>query len=118
MAANILYFVFFAGVFALMMRFGCGAHVMGHRAKHENSPLNGPSDATENESAIHGGQETDPVCRMIINKGQGKSAVWEDHAYYFCSPACRDKFETNPVRYTQFETSGPTLPKEFYGPRS
>lgn len=32
-----LYFLMWAGAFALMMRYGCGAHVMGHRHKHEGS---------------------------------------------------------------------------------
>jgi hypothetical protein len=31
----LLYLLFFAGFFFLMMRFGCGAHVMGH-GQHGN----------------------------------------------------------------------------------
>ena len=105
MAANILYFVFFAGLFALMMRFGCGAHVMGHRGKQDDSSLNEPHNRVANISAIPGAQDTDPVCGMSVYKTQAKSAVYKGHAYYFCSPSCRDKFEINPILYIQ---PGPT----------
>ena len=97
MAGNILYFVVFAGMFALMMRFGCGAHVMGHRAKREDSSLNEPRDAAGNISPIQGGKGTDPVCGMSVNQAQAKSAVYQGHAYYFCSQACREKFEADPM---------------------
>lgn len=115
MAANILYFVIFAGMFALMMRFGCGAHVMGHRGKHENSSSNRTRDAAENIGPNQSSHETDPVCGMSVNNAQAKSAVYDGQAYYFCSPACRDKFETNPVSYIKSEATGATLQKESHG---
>ena len=31
---DILYYVFWAGLFIVMMRFGCGAHIMGHSHHH------------------------------------------------------------------------------------
>ena len=31
---NILYLLLWAGVFFFMMRFGCGAHIMGHGHHH------------------------------------------------------------------------------------
>ncbi len=35
---SIVFYLFWAAVFALMMRFGCGAHVMGHRHTHPEPP--------------------------------------------------------------------------------
>ena len=29
----LIYFLLIAALFAVMMRFGCGAHVLGHRSK-------------------------------------------------------------------------------------
>jgi hypothetical protein len=34
---TVLYFLFWAGLFFVMMRFGCGAHVMGHM-HHRDGP--------------------------------------------------------------------------------
>ena len=39
---SILYFLFWAGLFVVLMRFGCGAHVMGHGHHHDDSPSDGP----------------------------------------------------------------------------
>ena len=108
MTANILYFVFFAGLFALMMRFGCGAHVMGHRGKQDDSSLNEPHDRVANISANPRAQGTDPVCGMSVHQTQAKSAVYKGHAYYFCSPSRRDKFEINPVGYIPPGTTAAT----------
>jgi hypothetical protein len=34
---NIWYYLLWAGLFFVMMRFGCGAHVMGHGHHHDGS---------------------------------------------------------------------------------
>jgi hypothetical protein len=31
---SVLYFLLFAGLFFVIMRFGCGAHIMGHAHRH------------------------------------------------------------------------------------
>lgn len=31
---DVLYYVFWAGLFFVMMRYGCGAHIMGHGHHH------------------------------------------------------------------------------------
>ena len=31
---NLLYFAIWAGLFFLMMRYGCGSHIMGHGHHH------------------------------------------------------------------------------------
>lgn len=33
----VVYFILWAGLFFVMMRYGCGAHVMGHGHKHDGS---------------------------------------------------------------------------------
>ena len=42
-----LYFLLWGAFFFMMMRFGCGAHVMGHGHGHRHDG-NKPDDATSN----------------------------------------------------------------------
>ncbi len=41
---SLIYFLIWGGLFFLMMRFGCGAHVMGHGHGHSPSlkPIHSP----------------------------------------------------------------------------
>jgi len=43
---------------------------------------------------------TDPVCKMQVDesKAAGKSQ-YGGKTYYFCSPACKTKFDANPSSY-------------------
>ncbi len=42
---SLLYFAAFAGFFFLMMRFGCGSHIMGHgHAQHIGHGVDPPRD--------------------------------------------------------------------------
>ena len=44
---------------------------------------------------------TDPVCHMQVD--QNTAAAVSEHGgrkYYFCSPACKEKFDRNPGQYT------------------
>lgn len=86
---NVLYFLVWAGLFFVMMRYGCGAHVMGH-ARHG---AHGDGSWHAPERAV------DPVCGMTIATQGARSAVHEGHIYYFCSGNCRDKFEAAPASY-------------------
>ncbi len=108
MMGNILYFVFFAGMFALMMRFGCGAHVMGHHGKHDDASSSEPGGTPANMSRNQTSQQTDPVCGMSVDLAKAKSAVYRGHAYYFCSPACREKFEATPSSFVKPGITGAT----------
>lgn len=78
------------GLFFVMMRYGCGAHMMGghghggHRA-HEPAA---------------GGESKDPVCGMSVEPGGAMAAsVHDGKTYYFCSTSCRDKFELAPANF-------------------
>jgi YHS domain-containing protein len=98
---TLLYFLLSAGVIFLMMRVGCGAHVMGH----------GGGRSASGASASGGGlrweppeKDVDPVCGMTVETATAKSAVHDGTVYYFCSPACRDKFEAAPAAFLRKTT--------------
>ena len=79
------------GVFFVMMRYGCGAHMMGG---HGHGGHGGHDDATP------GGGAKDPVCGMSVDPQKAVAAAVRDgKTYYFCSTSCRDKFEQAPDKY-------------------
>lgn len=99
------YFLIWAGLIFFMMRFGCGAHVMGHGHRHGNQ--------TDKEQRRTSGtdarweapdKDTDPVCGMSVETRNAKSAVHAGTVYYFCSQSCREKFESNPESYLRGTT--------------
>jgi YHS domain-containing protein len=91
---NVVYFLLWAALFFVMMRFGCGAHVMGlgHGRDHRAG-----TDAQERWAPP--AKVTDPVCGMSVDTATAKTAIRGGHAYYFCSQECREKFEANPASY-------------------
>lgn len=96
----LVYFIFWAGLLFLIMRFGCGAHVMG-RGHGANRKSDGPGDAgpiqwPPPETAI------DPVCRVSVRTDSARSTVYGGAVYYFCSGEHRDAFEAEPQRYAGF----------------
>jgi P-type Cu+ transporter len=44
--------------------------------------------------------DIDPVCGMAVSRSDvsGKSE-YQDKPYYFCSPACKERFDADPARY-------------------
>lgn len=88
---NVLYFLVWAALIFFMMRYGCGAHVMGHAhpGHHGSDPSTPPYKAV------------DPVCGMILATQSAKSAMYAGNAYYFCSANYRDKFEAAPTTYAK-----------------
>lgn len=45
-------------------------------------------------------KQVDPVCGMQIEEQDAAGqAEYEGRTYYFCSPACRRKFEANPAEF-------------------
>lgn len=95
----VLYFLLSAAAFALMMRFGCGAHVMGHGRKHDGSLADAGHGSGNDARSQLPVQDVDPVCGMSIRAAQAKCAVYEGHSYYFCSQTRREKFEAAPTTY-------------------
>lgn len=91
----LVYFLIWAVLIFVMMRFGCGAHVMGH-GKHAGDAHDdgkGPVTWIAPESDI------DPVCGKTVRTGQAKSTVHDGTVYYFCSRECREQFEAAPQLY-------------------
>lgn len=86
---GVLTFLFIAGFFYLMMRFGCGAHMAhGHHGSHGHGNNN-----TNQKKHI------DPVCGMEVDVDKGYGKMHEGILYRFCSRDCLDKFESNPDKY-------------------
>jgi Cu+-exporting ATPase len=83
--------LFWGLLFFLMMRFGCGAHVMGRHGHHGG---HGKTDEAKE------GEAKDPVCGMAVDPEKAAAAsVHGGKTYYFCSTTCRDKFEKEPAKY-------------------
>lgn len=83
----------FAVFFYVMMRFGCGAHMIhgGHGGHGQHTAA--------------GGDNTDPVCGMPVPADSGYTKVHQGTQYRFCSRNCLDKFDTDPQRYLGKEQS-------------
>ncbi len=96
---TVVYFLLWAGVFALMMRFGCGAHVMGHHHRHDESAGDSGRAPGNNATASPPERDVDPVCGMSVRTAEAKSALHAGRSYFFCSQTCRDKFEAAPANY-------------------
>jgi YHS domain-containing protein len=95
---SLLYFLLWAAVIVAMMRFGCGAHVLGHghRGSHASQESDGGAGRLRWAAPA---TARDPVCAMTVATDRAKSTVYDGDVYYFCSSACRDKFEAAPRSY-------------------
>lgn len=78
----------FALMFYLMMRFGCGAHMIHGHGSHGDHPAKSSSHPAK-----------DPVCGMDVAEGQGYSRTFEGRPLRFCSRRCLDRFESNPAEF-------------------
>ena len=96
---TLLYFLLFGALFFVMMRFGCGAHVMGHgHGGHRHGGSSSHGDDASGAS-LPPDEAKDPVCGMTVKTAGAKSSVYQGRSYFFCSSACRDKFEASPAQY-------------------
>jgi YHS domain-containing protein len=79
------------GLFFVMMRFGCGAHMMGGHGHHGGDGNSGDAAGTKIK---------DPVCGMAVDLQKSTAASrYRGKTYHFCSFTCRDKFEHEPEKY-------------------
>lgn len=87
---GLLWLLIFGLFFFLMMRFGCGAHIMhgGHGSDGGHGVGSGPQ-----------GPGKDPVCGMDVAADKGYSKSWSGTTYRFCSRDCLDKFEAAPAKF-------------------
>ena len=77
----------FAAFFYLMMRYGCGAHMV-HGHHHRGHQGTGFEKSSK-----------DPVCGMEVEAGRGYTEVFKGYEYRFCSRKCLDKFDGNPQQF-------------------
>ena len=95
----LLYFALWAGLFFLMMRYGCGAHVMGHGHHRHGSRRTGGNGGPPQLRWVPPPSDVDPVCGMKVVTAGAKSSVHDGSVYYFCSRYCREIFEAAPTQY-------------------
>ena len=93
-----IYFLISAAFLFLIMRGGCGAHVMGHGHHHHHDGDPSPG-STGSVPAVGPTQVRDPVCGMTIDRATAKTSVLRGIVFYFCSDKCRSKFEATPETY-------------------
>jgi YHS domain-containing protein len=99
---TLLWFALWAGLIFLMMRFGCGAQVMGHgHGQHDGKDT--PS-GRERLCWVPPETDVDPVCGKTVHTDNAKSVVHHGTVYYFCSNNCRDRFEAAPQLYVSPKT--------------
>lgn len=56
-----------------------------------------PAETTEPVAA---GEAIDPICEMTVDIANARfTSEFEGQTYYFCCPACKKKFETDPAAY-------------------
>jgi YHS domain-containing protein len=97
---ELAYFIFWAGILFLMMRYGCGAHVMGHgRGKAKHGEEDPEIQNTEGLRWTPPDDDVDPVCGKTVSTETAKPSVHDGHVYYFCSRDCRERFEAAPEQY-------------------
>jgi len=78
-------FLIFAVFFYLMMRFGCGTHMMhGHHGHSKNS----------NSAPVF-----DPVCGKKVDEDVGYGKLHDGVLFRFCSRKCLDYFDESPEKY-------------------
>jgi YHS domain-containing protein len=50
--------------------------------------------------------DTDPVCGMMVGRQNvADKSEYQGKTYYFCSSACKDRFDTNPLQYAVRHTN-------------
>ncbi len=96
---SLLYFLIWAGMIFLMMRMGCGKHVMGHG--NSGARPGKAADGEENQALYWEppSKDADPVCGETVSTATAKPSVLEGKVYYFCSNNCREAFEAAPDIY-------------------
>jgi len=95
----LLYFVFWAGLIFLMMRFGCGSHIMGHGHGNEHAKNESGKAGDPGLRWVPPKQDIDPVCGRTVTTENAKPSVYAGSVYYFCSRECREVFEAAPRHY-------------------
>jgi YHS domain-containing protein len=87
-------FLLFAVLFYVMMRYGCGAHMIhGHHSGHSGHNAGG-------------GKFIDPVCGKEVNPEQGYGVMHKGDLFRFCSRQCLDQFDEQPSLFIKKQKEG------------
>jgi YHS domain-containing protein len=103
----LLWFALWGVAIFLMMRFGCGAHVMGHGRDGDHSAAGQPGDVPR---WVPPPTDIDPVCGKTIRTDSARPTIHDGQVFYFCSRDCREMFEAAPEVYLRPQ-GGPGLPR-------
>lgn len=76
--------LFYALLFYLLMRFGCGAHMIHGHGDHDSHKDSDP------------GSFIDPVCGKEVDEKKGYGLMHESNLYRFCSRHCLEQFDEQP----------------------
>ena len=96
---SLAYFLFWAGVFIILTRFGRGAHAMGEGHAQHGMPDQGLERNPKQLGWTVPKISVDPVCGKTVQTSAAKSSVDDGAVYYFCSRECRERFEVAPSLY-------------------
>jgi len=91
----LLQLLIFGGLFFVMMKFGCGSHMMGHGKSSEK----GTKTTADSFSTQPPTSDIDPICGKSVTTHRAKTSLHDGLVYFFCSSACREIFEEHPGRY-------------------
>ncbi len=95
----LIYFAIWGVAIFVMMRFGCGAHVMGQGRKHRRTE-GAPKTESSELRWVPPETDIDPVCGKAVATNEAKPTVHAGNIYYLCSRECREVFEVAPELYT------------------
>ena len=109
----LFFFVLWGAALFLMMRYGCGAHVMGDAGSRSHGS---GSDTDQSELRwIAPKKDTDPVCGETVLTQSAKPSVYDGRVFYFCSRECREVFEAAPDLYAGAERNNGGLAEQGHG---
>ena len=103
---ELLFFAFWAVAILLMMRFVCGAQILGHGGHDE---ARGSTELDDRQLRwVPPSTDVDPVCGKTVHTEIAKPTVHDGVVYYLCSRECRERFEASPEIYLNETDAGET----------
>jgi YHS domain-containing protein len=105
---SLLSILLFVAFFYLMMRFGCGAHMLsnagggcGHSSHSHNKTDDESSQPVISDSKRNA---RDPVCGMEIETARATASTkYGANTFYFCSKECYERFKERPDYFAEIE---------------
>ncbi|XYJ92569.1 Copper transporter (plasmid) [Cupriavidus necator] len=73
----------------------------GHGTANEHAPDQRDQRVSANGSPMPEASARDPVCGMAVKRDVPYQASYAGAQYFFCSSACKQRFEADPTRYVE-----------------